>query len=118
MDPISMIVIAGVAAVSATSGYVAGRRRQQREDLRPAACDGCDHNFSFHDDGGMCMQQVERTLYGVAGGKLGMRWVRCGCQQYTGPIPTDRLLSTFTRDLPPLSTPQVPKPDGDAPEGR
>lgn len=116
MDPISMIVTAGVAAVSATSGYIAGRRRRQREDRGPD-CEGCDHNFSFHEEGGVCMRQVERTLYGVAGSKLGTRWVRCDCRQYTGPIPADRILSTFTHDLPPLSAPPT-NPDGDAPEGR
>jgi hypothetical protein len=111
-----MIVVLGVAAVTGTAGYVAGRRRRRRDerDKNRAECEGCTHNFAYHDDGGKCTLEVERTLY-KGGSRRGKEWVPCGCRQYVGSVPADRLLAAFTRDLPDLNPPS-PKPENKKPD--
>ncbi|MFI6871010.1 hypothetical protein [Nocardia sp. NPDC050406] len=100
MDPISLIVGAGLVGV----GWVVGRfghrmARGKAEGTSPALC-GCGHDLSLHDrKAGECHAEYRRkSPWGYK------EWARCGCRHYTGPTPLEELFPTPL--LPPLNDPR------------
>ena len=84
MDPVSIAVGAGVAAVVFyTVGWFKGRRRPRKQ--AKAVC-GCKHHYSFHDPKtGKCMKAIN----GYWNDQHRRIETTCSCVKYYGPIPID-----------------------------
>lgn len=96
MDPVTLLVGAGILLAGVLIGEVHGRiaARRQRPDPPPQPICGCTHHRSMHDNGGEgeCMAAVaERAKRSETGVYLGMQPVGCACQQYVGPVPIETL---------------------------
>lgn len=89
--------------IGAVSGggvaFAVGRRqgRRSKTSATPAAvCEGCKHGLSFHADNGngRCHGSHREMVY-----RNGLfdshKLVACACQHYVGPIPVDRIISSF-----------------------
>ena len=101
MDPISLIVGAGIAASSFIAGRVSKRRHKQHESASvaasPAIC-GCQHELSFHDPKtNECHGRVDGDpiAFDRYREPTAYKRVRCSCRQYVGPVPADQILASF-----------------------
>lgn len=94
MDPVTLLIGAGILLTGGMIGNIAGRRRVKAAGPPKAKCEGCDHNLSFHDES-RCHGHTKRDVYDD-GEWIGTDYVPCTCQQYVGPIPADRMLASFT----------------------
>lgn len=100
MDPISLVVGAGLVGIGWTIGRFGRRGVQDKALAAPSGTStcGCGHDLSLHDrEEGKCHAEYMRKVgYGS-----GMReWATCGCRRYTGPTPLDELFAPPV--LPPL----------------
>lgn len=103
MEPISLLVGAGIAATSYLLGRVGRRRSGRRGRVGPAAlasgdpqpiC-GCDHGLSFHDpETKACHGKVQRpTKFDKVYGAVAYETVACTCRRYVGPVPLDEVFA-------------------------
>lgn len=95
MEPISLIVGSALFVAGLVTGRVARRRGTPLGDPTAATCDGCAHSLTYHNTDGTCSQQIKRRHYNLNGDRSGHKWVQCGCRQYVGPIPAERMLASF-----------------------
>lgn len=86
MDPLSLIIGAGILGV----GWLAGRfRRPARAPKEPRYICGCGDHLSEHDpQTGRCHGTTTRDIY-RKGDWEGEEAVACTCRQYVGPRPLD-----------------------------
>uniref|UniRef100_UPI003F496783 hypothetical protein n=1 Tax=Pseudonocardia sp. CA-138482 TaxID=3240023 RepID=UPI003F496783 len=73
MEPISMLVGAGLLLAGWAVGRVSRRRPKS-----PAPICSCGHGYGMHEQGGGRCRDEKR------------RYVRCNCQVYDGPEPLPR----------------------------
>ena len=98
MEPITLMVGAGLLAV----GFVTGRlqRRRPARDVPMTPVCGCGHALSQHDrETSTCYAELRRDTYDRRGRWSGHSWVPCTCRQYVGPRPIDEVFAP--RLLPP-----------------
>jgi hypothetical protein len=85
IDPISLVVGAGLLAAGFLAGHLTARRSARRRPDGPQepVC-GCTHHRALHDpETGECHERVKVPL----GGGGGYSWELCLCRQYVGPEP-------------------------------
>lgn len=86
MDPLSLIVGAGILAVGYLAGHLVGRRRRRAIGAATAAICGCGHPLSHHDaESGECHFEVRRRYSHT--GEVEFR--PCTCRRYDGPQPLE-----------------------------
>lgn len=102
MDPITLLVGAGILLAGALLGYPLGRRdRNARKEPEPRC--GCTHHLAAHDPETLkCASLVAVDRYRAGGDWIGEDWKPCACRKYVGPMPTDTL-ETLLR-MPPSLT--------------
>jgi hypothetical protein len=85
MDPLSMLVGAGLLVAGALVGLPVGVWRGRRGRQPKPFCP-CEHAAPVHQDGtGPCNAQLKRTKYNALGKDVGSYYVRCPCTRYMGP---------------------------------
>lgn len=96
MDPITLLVGAGILLAGALVGYPLGRRdRNARKEPEPVC--GCGHHLATHDPETLkCSAAVSVSQYRAGGDWIGEDWKSCACRKYVGPMPTD-MLETLLR---------------------
>jgi hypothetical protein len=107
MDPISMLIAAGIAALAYAAGRISRPPRAPRPEPIPTC--PCTHALSFHDPKtSECHGLVdEATHFNSYGTPTKFARVRCTCRQYVGPIPAEQMLATFHPALP--AAPTMPR---------
>lgn len=105
IDPISVAVTLTVLGI----GVSIGKRRAA--GLPPKSiCEGCTHGLSFHDPHtNQCHGKAhDKPLhYDGFGNPTAWRTKQCTCRQYVGPVPADRMISSFQ-----LPSSQPPRLEG------
>jgi hypothetical protein len=85
IDPVSLVVGAGIALTAYALGRLDHRRRRAPTGEPPPIC-GCGHHFAQHDpDTNRCHARTEGLL-------------PCTCRRYAGPIPLNRYLAPELTD--------------------
>lgn len=103
MEPVSLLVGAGIAATGYLIGRV-GRWRSGRsrrggatalESGGPRPVCGCEHGLAFHDrQTGACHATVQRpTKFDKVYGPVAFEAVPCTCRHYVGPVPLDEVFA-------------------------
>lgn len=104
MDPVSLLVGAGIAALFTLVGRFT-RRADRTKTGEPRPVCGCGHELAFHDPKtSECHGLVDGDPVGYEahGYPTAYKKVRCSCRQYVGPVPADQLLASFqSPTLPP-----------------
>lgn len=98
MEPITLLVGAGLLAAGYAAGALPRRRRRTPDEPTEARC-GCGHGLDQHDPStNECHAQTARCVFDNGRWK-GDEFVTCTCRQYTGPRPLEELFAP--RYLPP-----------------
>jgi hypothetical protein len=115
MDPISMLIVIGVALASGGVGARIGWRRARKDEIKPVC--KCRHSLAFHDpETGRChgMMRGDPAAYDGFNNVTAYYQIPCTCRQYIGPLPPEQLLAAFnygsTRTVSP--SPAQPEQDG------
>lgn len=99
MDPISMVIAAGLLATGWLLGRYA-RLRRSPKPLQPVCL--CGHHYGSHDpERGECMTEFVRTF------NYQQVWRPCSCVRYTGPQPVEQYWVPPSADM---SIVTVPRP--------
>jgi hypothetical protein len=97
LDPIGLLVGAGLLVVGYLVGRFAGPRK--RDDAPTATCD-CGHGLALHNrDTDRCHAEVGRPQHNQHGEVVGYDYMPCACRRYVGPVPADQIVPM--RILPP-----------------
>jgi hypothetical protein len=99
MDPISMIVAAGIAFVFGSAGIGIGLRRRRPPATSDAPICTCKHGLAFHDPKtNIChgTNNGRPTVYSdLASRPIAWEQIPCTCRQYIGPIPAEQILANY-----------------------
>lgn len=99
MDPITLLVGAGIFLFGlGTGAFVMTFRRTSARSTPQAIC-SCTHGLGQHDDEGCNGEILRKNMRSPRGEWLGDQWVGCTCLHYDGPQPIEKYLATPT--LPP-----------------
>lgn len=97
VDPISFLVLAGVALASGGIGARIGWQRARKHEFDPIC--KCKHSFAFHDPKtGQCHALVRGTPATVGSDGFPTSWhkIQCTCRRYLGSLPPEQILESFT----------------------
>lgn len=88
MEPLTLLVGAGIFAAGLLAGWPLGRRdRARRRDPELEPICGCGHHRAQHDpETSQCHKLVNIALRGYT-----PKFQQCTCQQYVGPEPISSL---------------------------
>ena len=98
MDPVSLVVGAGLLIAGFLSGRFSRRRGAGGTNgpKQLSAICGCKHGLEQHDpETKACHgRTLQRNVYSKEGKWLGTQWIDCTCRRYVGPVPAEEILGT------------------------
>ncbi|GAA3475628.1 MULTISPECIES: hypothetical protein [Streptomyces] len=88
MDPLSLLVGAGIAVTGFLAGRFGGRRRTaERPELPEPVCT-CGHGLAYHDQESQACHGLVKTPveFDKVYGAVDFEMRQCTCRRYVGPV--------------------------------